>query len=124
MVWKRSKNGLLHLTDESRMDLQLRINGALLEDLNKLAIDYETTVSYLLENGLENMLKHYDVAYNPATRNKGKVYFKASLDKEIVRQIKEISEHQNIKVTNIIDESVKYITIETVKNANHRHRVE
>jgi hypothetical protein len=124
MVWKKSKHGLLHLTDETREDLQIRIKAEILEDLKEKSVIHNTTVSYLIENGLLNMMPKDDVSYNASTRNKGKVYFKATLQKDIIHDLKKLSEEKGIKITNIIDESANHIDYKTLKDAKHRFRIE
>lgn len=124
MVWKMNKNGLIHATDENRINIKTRIFAKDLEILERIAGERETTVSYLLENGLENMFKKDDIVYDSKTRNKAKEYFKGNIDKELVNKVKEEAEKNKVKITSVFCEAVHHIELDKVKHKSWAYRIE
>lgn len=124
MVWKKSKHGLIHTTDVEREDIKTRIKTTELNKLIKIAEERQSTVSYLLENGLENMFKMEGITYEKNTRSPGKEYFKARINKELADKVRETADEHDVKITNIFDEAIKYIEPSQAKHKSWAYRIE
>lgn len=124
MVWKMNKNGLIHTTDENRANIKTRIYAKDMVILERIAEERDTTISYLLENGLENMFQKDDIVYDGKTRNKAKVYFKGNIDKELISKVREAAEKHDVKITNVFCEAVHHIELDKVKHKSWAYRIE
>ena len=55
-MFKRTKDGIIQVTDESRVKFRTNISKEILDQLQDLADQYDSHVNYLIENGLERLL--------------------------------------------------------------------
>lgn len=124
MVWKKSKHGLIHSTDVDRSDIKTRIKTVELNKLIKLAEERGSTVSYLLENGLENMFKKEGITYEKMSRSTEKEYFKARINTELADKVRETADEHGVKITNIFDEAIKHIEPSKAKHKSWAYRIE
>lgn len=123
-MWKVVNGKLIHKTDSSRVRFKTYINRDLLNELTEISENENTHISYLLENGLGNLLKDKNFYFNKKDRLKNKVEFRTTCDKEILEKAKELSKTHKLNFTDIIQSSVKYIKLEEVKKKSWKHRIE
>lgn len=123
-MWKNINGRLIQTTDKSITRFKTYISQAQLNHLGKLAKDYNTHISYLLENGLKNIIKDTDFIFNKKNRLKDKVEFRTTCNKEILQQAKKFAKTNNLNFTDIIQASVSYINLSEVKSKEWRYRIE
>ena len=123
-MWKNINGKLYHITDNSRVKFRTNISKQILDQLSELADRSDTHINYLLENGLENLLKNSLIIYNRETIPKDRVQYKTTYDRELLSNVREFAQQHNIFISDVIEYSVRMIDIDTVKNKNHKHRVE
>lgn len=123
-MWKIINHRLVQTTDESRTRYKTRISAALIEQLKQLAADHNTHIGYLLENGYINLLQSETISFNKKNRPKDRVEFRTTCDEQLLVHLKGFAKNQQLNLNDVIEESVKYIQFDEVKNASWRYRVE
>lgn len=123
-MWKKSNGKLIHITDESRVKFRTNISKALLDELYELAKQHKTHVNYLLENGIQNVLKENTIQFDKKLRPKDRVQYKTTYDKELLEQLKEFASKHNLFINDVIEYSINFIDFNTIKKANYKHRIE
>lgn len=125
-MWKKvkGKNGLVHTADPSRVKFRTNISKRILEDLETLAIQHDSHVNYLLENGLENVLSEGVILFDKETRPIDRIQYKTSYDEELLNQVKEFAKNHKLFINDVIEYSVKYINLQTVKKSSYKNRIE
>lgn len=123
-MWKLVDGGLIHTTDVSRIKFRTNISESILESLKKIASENNTHINYLIESGLQTVLVQDVISYNKESRPKDRIQYKTTYDKELLDSTKEFAKEHNLFINDVIEYSVGFIDIETVKNNSHRFRVE
>lgn len=123
IMFKKGDNGLINLTDESRIKFRTSISNSLLEQLKEMADQNNTYVNYLLENGMQNLLKDGVIIYDKKTRPKDRIQYKTSYDKNLLASIRKLAKEHDLFINDVIEYSTKYIDLNNVKKRNHRYRV-
>ena len=109
-------------SDENRVSLQVRIDKDILKDFSNLAKHYNSTISYLIENGIEHMLKN-QIAHpkRPRTIQNRKI-LRMTIDKELYEELMYTINEKSIKRNDILEDSIHYIQFDSVKDKNWRYR--
>ena len=123
-MWKRTNGRLIQMTDPSRIRFKTYISKTQLENLERLSVEYDTHVSYLLENGLKNALTAENFAFSKKNRLKDKVEFRTTCDKKILEQGKGFAKSHKLNFTDVVQASVDYIDLTKIKNRDWRYRTE
>jgi hypothetical protein len=123
-MFKKSKDGLIHTTDESRFIFRTNISKKILDQLNSLAQKNNTHVNYLLETGLENVLANGVINFDKQSRPNDRVQYKTTYDKKLLDSVKIFAKQNNLYINDVIEYSVNFINIEKVKKSNYRYRYE
>ncbi|MGE7023381.1 rRNA methyltransferase [Solibacillus cecembensis] len=123
-MWKIINHKLIQTTDASRIRYKTRISAALIEQLKQYATEHNTHIGYLLENGYLNLLQNETISYNKKNRPKDRVEFRTTCDEQLLTHLKDLAKQQQLNLNDVIEESVKYIQFDQVKNASWRYRVE
>lgn len=123
-MWKLVNGKLIHTIDETRIKYKTRVSKLLLNELNKMAKEHNTHVSYLLENGFENILKEESIFFDKKKRPKDRVEFRTTCNKEILDQLRAFAKNNQLNLNDVIEASISYIDTQHVKNANYRYRIE
>ena len=123
-MWKRTNGRLIQMTDPSRTRFKTYISKNQLEKLERLAAEYDTYVSYLLENGLKNALATENFIFSKKNRLRDKVEFRTTCDKEILEQGRFFAKKHKLNLTDVIQVSVDYIDLTEIKNRDWRYRTE
>ena len=123
-MWKRINNQLVQVTDPSRIRFKTYISRNQLEELEKLAEEYNSHVSYLLESGLKNAAANAEFMFSKNKRLKDKVEFRTTCDKEVLERGRKLAKDHNLNFTDVVQASVDYIDLRDVKNKNWRYRIE
>lgn len=123
-MWKKANGRLIQTTDNSITRFKTYISQEQLTHLGSLAADYNTHISYLLENGLKNLILESDFIFNKRKRLRDKVEFRTTCNKKILLQAKKFAKTHNLNLTDVIQASVSYINISEVKSKDWRYRIE
>jgi hypothetical protein len=123
-MYKNGKDGLLHISDDSRIKFRTNISKSLLESLKSLAEEHNTHVNYLLENGLRNCLNQNIITFNKELRPNDRVQYKTTYDKELLEQVKEFAKQHKLYINDVIEYSTTFIEIDNIKNRAYRYRIE
>ncbi|MBK3496308.1 rRNA methyltransferase [Viridibacillus sp. YIM B01967] len=123
-MWKLTNGKLLQATDTARVKFRTNISATVLERLKEMADDYDTHVNYLLESGIQEVLKQNTIVYDKATRPIDRVQYKTTYDADLLKALKAFAKQQQVYINDVIEYSVQYIDLEDVKNASYKHRVE
>lgn len=123
-MWKNINGKLYHITDDSRVKFRTNISKQILDQLSEIAERYDTHINYLLESGLENLIKKNFIAYNKETRPKDRVQYKTTYDSELLIKVKEFAQQHDLFINDVIEYSVKMIDIDKCKNRNYKHRID
>ena len=123
-MWKLEKGRLFHTTDESRIKVQVRIDRDVLKKFEELAEENSSTVSYLIESGLEYILQHQ--IYRPDIRHniRNRTEFRISIDKLLYEKLTETVKQTKIKRSDLIEDSIHYIQLDSIKKVDWRYRIE
>lgn len=123
-MWKNVNGRLVQMTDDSRVRFKTYISREHLERLNELANTENTHVSYLIENGLKNVILDESFVFNKKSRLKDKVEFRTTCDEEILQSAKEFAKQHKLNFTDVVQASYDYINLSEVKGRGWRYRIE
>lgn len=122
-MFKRTNDGIIQVTDETRVKFRTNISKAILDQLQELASQHDSHVNYLIENGLERLLAQGVITYNKETRPKDRVQYKTSYDKKLLESVKKFAKDHHLFINDVIEHSVQFIDFENVKSKGYRNRV-
>lgn len=114
-MWKLENGKIGHTPISSRMSFRTSISRTIRETLNKLAVENNTHVNYLIENGLENVLTHKDKVLIKPVDSKDRIQYKSTYDKQLLNDIKELAKHKRVFINDVLEYSVQYIDLTKVK---------
>ncbi|WP_062104959.1 hypothetical protein [Bacillus niameyensis] len=123
-MWKLVNGKLIQTTDISRVKFRTNVSKNILEELNSLAIDNNTHVNYLIENGLENLLSKGTIIFNKDLRPNDRIQYKTTYNKDLLEKVKEFAKANQLFINDVIETSVRYIDIINVKKSDYKHRIE
>ena len=123
-MWKKVDGRLVHTTDKNRITVQVRIDRGVLEKLNNLAEEHQSTPSYLIESGIEYMLENQIIHPNHARNIHNRKIFRLGIDKDLYEALMKTVKNKGMKRSDMIEDSIHYIQFDTVKNKNWRFRIE
>lgn len=123
-MWKKVNGRLIQTTDELRIKFRTNVSKSILSNLEALAIQYNTHINYLIENGLQNVLSQGVITYNKEARPKDRVQYKTTYDQHLLDQVKEFARQHKLFINDVIEYSVNFIDLEHIKNSSYKHRVE
>lgn len=79
-MWRRENGKLIHRITSSRTSFRTNISKSLLESIKEIASKNNTRVNYLLESGLEQVLKQDYISFNKCERPKDRIQYKTTYD--------------------------------------------
>lgn len=123
-MWRNIEGELVHVTDENRVKFRTNISKKILTELRKLAEENNTYANYLLETGLEETLTLHSITIDKKKRPKDRVQYKTTYDRELLERVRTFAVKNNIYVNDVIEYSVRFISIEDSKRQNYKHRIE
>jgi len=123
-MWKLVDGRLIQTKDESRAKFRTNISKVVLESLRAMATENGTHVNYLLENGLRKVLSEGIITFNKESRPKDRIQYKTTYDEELLESVKKFAKAHELFINDVIEYSVQFIDVETVKDENYRFRVE
>lgn len=123
-MWKKGNGRLIPTTDPTRKKFKTYINSKQLNYLSELAEQHDTHISYLLENGLNNLINDNSFHFDKKQRLRDKIEFRTTCNKETLEIVKNIAKKHKINFTDIIQAAVGYIEPTKVKKKNWRYRIE
>lgn len=123
-MWKKANGRLICISDSSRIAFRTSISKAILEHLEKVASDNNTFINYLLESGLQVVLAQGGITFNKDHRPKDRIHYKTTYDKELLEKVKKFAKDHGLYINDIIEYSVNYMDLESIKKTNYRHRIE
>ncbi|WNS77446.1 hypothetical protein RRV45_10815 [Bacillus sp. DTU_2020_1000418_1_SI_GHA_SEK_038] len=107
--WNLSNGKLVHSSKNTRISFRTNISKLILNSLKVKAGEHRTSVNYLLENGLKNLLDQESISINVQSRPKDRVQFKTTYDQMLIMEIKQIAKINKLYVNEIIENSVQFI---------------
>jgi len=122
-MWKHVNGELIHTTDTSRVKFRTNISAELLDELKTMASNHHTHVNYLLENGLTNLIATKSIQFNKKNRPKDRVQYKTTYNKELLGDVKEFAKKHGLFANDVIEHSMYFIDVDTVKDKDYKHRV-
>ena len=108
--------------DENRVSIQARIDKDILKDFSDLAKQHSSTISYLIENGIEQMLKNQIVHPQRPRNIRNRKIFRLTIDKGLYEKLMNTITERSIKRNDILEDSIHYIQFDSVKDKNWRYR--
>jgi hypothetical protein len=113
--WKLFNGKLLRVTNKTRVKFRTNISKSLLDQLKAFALENNTRVNNLIENGLRTMLSQQIETFNKAFQATDRVQYKTTYDKELLDSIKKFSKKHHVFINDVIEYSVKFIDIESIR---------
>ena len=113
-MWKLANGKLTQTINNTRVKFRTNLSKSILDQLNALAKENKTSVNYLIESGLKNVLSQGVIMYNKESRPKDRVQFKTTYDKELLEHVKTLAKHHHLYINDVIEYSVKWINIESI----------
>ncbi|WP_102275590.1 rRNA methyltransferase [Cytobacillus massiliigabonensis] len=123
-MWKLVNGHLIQTTDHTRVKFRTNISKSILETLNKLALEHDTHVNYLIESGLQTVLTQGVIHFNKEARPKDRIQYKTTYDNELLEQVKEFAKNHHLFINDVIEYSVKYIDFDKIKDSSYKNRIE
>lgn len=107
--WKLSDGKLIHVSENSRVSFRTNISKIILDSLKIKAREHRTSVNYILENGLKNLLGYKLKSLNVQTRPKDRIQFKTTYDQKILAEVKQLAISNKLHANDVIEYSVQFI---------------
>ncbi|WP_216828615.1 rRNA methyltransferase [Alkalihalobacterium elongatum] len=123
-MWKKVNGELIHTTDETRVKFRTNISKSILDQLEKIALENDTYVNYLIESGLRNVLSAGTITFDKKNRPKDRVQFKTTYDENLLEKVKEFSKEHKLFINDVIEYSTNFIDVTNIKDRSYRYRVE
>ncbi|KKK37725.1 rRNA methyltransferase [Mesobacillus campisalis] len=123
-MWKKMNGRLVAVTDDSRVKFRTNISKSLLNELQKVADEYDTRINYLLETGLQNILEQGVITFNKEARPKDRVQYKTTYDQELLEEVKKFAKNNQLFINDVIEYSTNFIDVDMAKKEGYKHRVE
>src|SRR5690625_5000314 len=123
-MWKLENGRLIQTTDTSRVKFRTNISKKILDELETIAVENDTYINYLFENGCENLLLKGTIQFDKKNRPKDRIQYKTTYNKDLLESIKEFAKSNKLYMNDVIEYSIKYIEIDSVKRKSHRYRIE
>ncbi|WP_042414204.1 hypothetical protein [Geomicrobium sp. JCM 19038] len=123
-MWKLENGKLTHTTDPSRVKFRTNVSKSILDHLNTLAKQHDTHPNYLLESGLEHVLEQEIIQFDKKSRPKDRIQYKTTYDKDLLTNVKGFAKEHNLYVSDILEYSVQFIDVNSVKKKSNKHRIE
>ncbi|MBS4173022.1 rRNA methyltransferase [Bacillus sp. FJAT-49736] len=123
-MWKLINGNLVHTQDKSRIKFRTNVSKSILDQLQALATENDSHINYLIENGLRSVLSQGVITFNKDSRPKDRVQYKTTYDKELLEAVKKFASDHQLYINDVIEYSVQFIDLKSIKNSSYRHRVE
>ena len=123
-MWKNINSRLIQQTDESRVKFRTSISKSLLESLARVAESHDTYVNYLIESGLNQVLKEDYISYDKKTRPKDRIQYKTTYDKELLQRTKKFAADNGLFINDVIEYSCRFVDPTKSKTTDFRYRIE
>ena len=90
-----------------------------------MAHAYDSNVSYLLENGFENMLeKDYTYQLNAPKNRSGRKQILLTMDRRLYAELEKLAEELKVKKNVLLETASFFIEPDKAKKDRHRYRIE
>ncbi|HJF31986.1 MAG TPA: hypothetical protein K8V56_09445 [Sporosarcina psychrophila] len=109
--WKLIDGKLVH-TQGSRTPFRTNISKSVLDFLKGVAKEKKIHINYLIESGLEKVLKQEVISYDRDSRPKDRIQYKTTYDAELLANVREFAKRNKLFINDIIEYSVQWIDIE------------
>ncbi|CEI83695.1 hypothetical protein J18TS1_03560 [Oceanobacillus oncorhynchi subsp. incaldanensis] len=123
-MWKLIDGKLIQTTDTSRVKFRTNVSKSIIDQLNTLAIQYDTHPNYLLESGLQAVLKQGVIQFDKKSRPKDRIQYKTTYDKELLLEIKDFAKAHKLSANDVLEYSVHFIDFNSVKKRSYKYRIE
>ena len=111
-MWKYIEGKLVHKETSSRKSFRTNISEALLAAVREIASNKNTSTNYLLESGLEKVLKQDFIVIDKSLRPKDRVQYKSTYDHQLLAEVKLFAKKNKVDINDVIEYSVQFIQLE------------
>ena len=77
-----------------------------------MAIETNTHVNYLLENGLKSVIAQEEISFNIEMRPTDRIQYNTTYDNELLADVKEFAKKNKLFINDVIEYSVQFIDSE------------
>ena|SRR5699024_6669358 len=123
-MWTLVNGKLIQTTDESRVKFRTNVSKSIIDQLNTMAIQYDTYPNYLLESGLQNVLKRGVIQFDKKSRPKDRIQYKTTYDKDLLHEVKIFAKENKLNVNDVLEYSVHFIDFNSLKKKSNKYRIE
>ena len=123
-MWKLVDGKLIQTTDTSRVKFRTNVSKSIIDQLNTMAIQYDTYPNYLLESGLQIVLAQGVIQFDKNSRPKDRIQYKTTYDKDLLLMVKDFAKEHKLFVSDVLEYSVHFIDFNSVKKRSNKHRIE
>ncbi|MFD1068153.1 rRNA methyltransferase [Oceanobacillus locisalsi] len=123
-MWKLINGRLIQTADASRVKFRTNVSKSIIDQLNTMAIQYDTYPNYLLESGLQGVLKQGIVQFDKNSRPKDRVQYKTTYDQELLLEVKDFAKEHKLSVNDVLEYSIHFIDFNSLKKRSNKHRIE
>ncbi|MFD1413807.1 rRNA methyltransferase [Oceanobacillus jeddahense] len=123
-MWKLVNGKLIQTTDTSRVKFRTNVSKSIIDQLNAMAVQYDTYPNYLLESGLRAVLTQGVIQFDKKSRPKDRIQYKTTYDKELLLEVKDFAKENKLSVNDVLEYSVHFIDFDSVKKRSYKHRIE
>src|SRR5690625_4492204 len=123
-MWALVNGKLIQTTDKSRVKFRTNVSKSIIDQLNTMAIQYDTYPNYLLESGLRTVLTQGVIQFDKKSRPKDRIQYKTTYDKELLLEVKDFAKDHKLSVNDVLEYSFHFIDFESVKRKSYKHRIE
>ncbi|WP_077602980.1 rRNA methyltransferase [Oceanobacillus sojae] len=123
-MWKLVDGKLIQTIDTSRVKFRTNVSKSIIDQLNTLAIQYDSYPNYLLESGLRVVLAQGVIQFDKKTRPKDRIQYKTTYDKGLLLEVKDFAKEHKLSVNDVLEYSVPFIDFNSVKKRSNKHRIE
>ena len=117
-MWDRQDDKLIHRITSSRKSFRTTISKSLVESLKVIANEKNTRINYLLESGMEKVLKQEIISFNKFKSPKDRIQYKTTYDNKLLVEVKLFAKINKLYINDVIEYSVQFIEVE--KNSNNQ----
>lgn len=105
---KREDGRLIHRPTSTRTLFRTNISKLLLDSLRVTVNKKNTHINYLLESGLEKLLKQNNILYNKSSRPKDRIQYKTTYDNNLLLEVKMFAKDNEVFINDVIEYSMQF----------------
>ena len=124
-MWVSKGGRTIHAVDTSRHQYKTNLDRNIIDELRRMANTYNSNVSYLLENGFENMLQEdYSYQLNAPKNRSNRKQILLTMDSGLHDELEKLAAELGVKKNVLLETAFFFIKPEDAKKDKHRYRTE